>query len=127
MDLQPETSREDIQEIISKIGSLFHTKKRLTRLLVGESQLVHVETEQILEKFLGLILEVEEEPKRLKGEDLCDDFKSYDIISNEIIFSITSVDTSTKQDPIIIRDDETVSLEVNLTSTGKEDAEKAQQ
>lgn len=105
MHLRMETSREDIQEIISKTRALFLTKKRLTRLVMGESQLVHAETEEILKKFLGLIpKEVEEEIERLNGEDFPDKLNIDDIIPYEIVFA----NTSTKKDPIIIPDEETV-------------------
>lgn len=103
MHLQLETSMEDIQEIISKERPLFLTKKRLTRLIVGESQLVHVETEQILKKFLGLVPE-EEEPERLKGEDLTDTLNVNDIIPDEIVFDDTSIDVGIEKETVIITD-----------------------
>lgn len=97
-----------------KTRPLLLTKKRLTRLLVGESQLVHAESGQIL-KFLGLVLEEEEELERLKGEDFPENLNINDIILDEIVF-----DTSNKEDPIIIPDEETVLPGATSTGTGEE-------
>lgn len=115
MHLQPKTSMEDVQEISSKERPLFLTKKRLTRLLVGESQSVHVETEKILKKFLGLVPE-EEEPKRIKGEDLPDTLNLNDIIPYEIMFDDTLVDVGIEKEMVIITDEETVLSKAAPTS-----------
>lgn len=64
-NLQTEATKE-IDEILAKDKSSFRSKKRLIRLLIGETQLVHMETEQILKKLLGFIPDEEEEqPEKL--------------------------------------------------------------
>lgn len=117
VSLQQEASEKELQNIFLNSKPFFRSKKKLTRLLVGESQSVQDETEEILKKFLGLVPE-EEEPERLKGEDLSDNVNIDDIIPDEIVFDDTTVDTHTKQETIIIIDEETM-LPKDI-STGKD-------
>lgn len=70
MHLQPKTSKEEVQEILSKSKQLFQTKKRLTRILVGESLSVQDETEEFLKKFLGLVQEELEQIEIYEEEDI---------------------------------------------------------
>lgn len=126
MHLQPETSREDIQEIIYKYRPLFITKKRLTRLLVGESQSVHAETEKILKKFLGLISK--EEPKNIDYSDE-DDIPKAPIFEGEppkintndvIEVNDTPVDTENEPEIHTVTKEQTVLLEATSTGIGEE-------
>ncbi|XP_057857520.1 glutathione S-transferase U20-like [Cryptomeria japonica] len=78
-------------------------------MLISETQLVHEETEQILKKVLGLILDEEEEveedePERFEAEDLPKGVKIPDFKPNEIVLDNQPMNTQTE--PEIIHDDD---------------------
>ncbi|XP_057860638.2 uncharacterized protein LOC131069293 [Cryptomeria japonica] len=118
--------KEEKEELKANLDMAI-TKKSLTRLLIGESQSIQDETEEILKNFLGLGPE-EEEPVRIKGEDLPDTLKIDDIITDEIVFDDSQVDTHTKKEIIIIIDKETVLPEdISISKdkdNGKEEKDK---
>lgn len=91
-NLQPKAT-EEIDEILAQAKSSFISKKRFTRMLIRETQLVHEETEQILKKLLDLIPDEEEEKlERLKEEHLLDDVNIDDFSPDEIVFANQPVD-----------------------------------
>lgn len=81
-------------------------------MLIGETQSVHEEIEQILKKVLGLILDEEEEVKeveleKFEAKDLLDGFKITNFKPNEIVLDNQSVNTQTELE--IIPDDDDIS------------------
>ncbi|XP_059073479.1 uncharacterized protein LOC131874222 [Cryptomeria japonica] len=111
-NLQPEATEEELDEIIAKAKSYFRLKKRLTRMLIGETQSIHEETEQILKKVPGMISDEEEEvkedePERFEAEDLLKGVKMIDFKPDEIMLDNQPVNTQTK--PEIIPDDDDTS------------------
>ncbi|XP_059066109.1 uncharacterized protein LOC131074181 [Cryptomeria japonica] len=83
--------------------------------------LVHIETEQILKKFLGLIPDEEEEqPEKFKVEDLLDDV-DIDVFSQyEIVFTNQSEDeklVNVQSETAVIPDDDT---EIDTIGTKEE-------
>ncbi|XP_059066400.1 uncharacterized protein LOC131857713 [Cryptomeria japonica] len=97
-------TKVELDEILSKAKASFGLKKRLTRILIGETQSVHEETKQILKKVLGLILDEEEEVKevelgKFEAEDLFDGFKITD-------FKLDDQPGNTQTELEIIHDDD---------------------
>lgn len=116
VSLQPEASKEELQNILLNSKPFFRSNKRLTRLLVGESQSIQDETEEILKNFSGLIPK-EEESDRLKGDNLPDNVNIDEIIPDKISFDNTTVNKHIEQETITITDEETM-LPKDI-STGK--------
>ncbi|XP_059065914.1 uncharacterized protein LOC131857400 [Cryptomeria japonica] len=87
-NLQPKATKEELEEILAKAKSSFRSKKRLTRLLIGETQSVHEETEKILKKILVLIPDEEEVNDELewpKAENIPEGMKISDFELDEIM------------------------------------------
>lgn len=84
-NLQPKATKEEIDEILAQNKLSFRSKKRLTRMLLSEIQSVHEETEQISKKVLGLILDKEEQPVKLKSKDLPEWVKLIDCAPDKMI------------------------------------------
>ncbi|XP_059068448.1 uncharacterized protein LOC131858966 [Cryptomeria japonica] len=77
VESQREESEEEIKQIRVNAKASFRSKKRLTRMLIGETESVQKETKMLIKKALGLILDEEEEKqieedssKKLKVEEL---------------------------------------------------------
>ncbi|XP_059068172.1 uncharacterized protein LOC131858744 [Cryptomeria japonica] len=113
MSYELEARRASEDKIREKDHEIFKLNQEIDLVTKAErrnkskSQSVQDETKEILKKFLGLVPE-EEEPERTKGEELPEKLNIDDIIPDEIWFDDTTVDTHTKQETIIITDEETV-------------------
>ncbi|XP_059073401.1 uncharacterized protein LOC131874168 [Cryptomeria japonica] len=89
-NLQPEATKEELDDILLKEKSSFRSKKRLTRMLIDETQSVQQETEILLRKSLGLIPTEEEydeddEPEKINGENFPEGVKPIDFDPDDIV------------------------------------------
>ncbi|XP_059069828.1 uncharacterized protein LOC131859785 [Cryptomeria japonica] len=117
-------TKEELDETLAKAKSSFRLKKRLTRMLIKETQSVHEETEQILKKVLGSIQDEEEEvkevePGKFEAEDLPDGFKIIDFKPDEIVLDNQPVYTQTEPE-IIPNDDDTGNNNDDANATNNE-------
>ncbi|XP_057859038.1 uncharacterized protein LOC131067888 [Cryptomeria japonica] len=120
-NLQHEATQEEIDEIFAKAKSSFRSKKGLTRMLIGETQSVHEEIEQIFKKVLGLIPDEEEEvkedePKRFKVEDLPKGVKIIEFKPNEIVLDDQPMNTQSELE--VIPDDDDTGNNDNVGAPG---------
>ncbi|XP_059064620.1 uncharacterized protein LOC131856733 [Cryptomeria japonica] len=103
-------TEEELDEILANAKSYFRSKKRLTRMLIGETQSVHEETKQIFKKVLALILDEEEEvkedeSKKFEAKDLLKGVKITDFEPDEIVLDNKPMNTQTEPESIPDDDD----------------------
>lgn len=107
--LQLEASEEEIEAIKVNAKASFRSKKRLTRMLIGETESVQKETEMLIKKALGLIPNEEDEQveegssKKFKSEELPKFVKITYFEPNNKYMQDDLIDTK----PIFIHDDNT--------------------
>ncbi|XP_059067226.1 uncharacterized protein LOC131858157 [Cryptomeria japonica] len=127
-NLQPEATREDIDETLEKVKSSFRSKKRLKRMLIGETQSVHMEIELILKKLLGLLPDEEEEqPKKFEIEDILKNVDISDFTPDEIVMGDQPVDdqsVNTQTDIVVITDDDTGTNDIDTTDSEEKKVEE---
>ncbi|XP_059070821.1 uncharacterized protein LOC131860422 [Cryptomeria japonica] len=108
-------TKEEIDEILVKAKSSCRSNKRLTRVLIGEIQSIHMETEQILKNLLGLIPNEEEEKlENFETKDILNNVDISDFTPDEIVMGNQLVDEGEKIESakfktkiVIILDDDT--------------------
>lgn len=114
--LQPESSEEEIEDAQVNAKSFLRSKKRLTRMLICDTESVQKGT-ILIKKSLGLIPEVEEKdeededdtPDKLKGEDFPEGVKPTDLESDNKYLYNDPVNTK----PIDILNDDDIGNVVN--------------
>ncbi|XP_057826103.2 uncharacterized protein LOC131037880 [Cryptomeria japonica] len=100
-NLQLEVTKEQLEDVLMNSKSSFRSKKRLIRMLIGETQSVQKETKILIKKYLGLIpideeKDEEEKSETLKEEDLLDDVQIEDLQLDEILLDDQLVNTQTE-------------------------------
>ncbi|XP_059064805.1 uncharacterized protein LOC131856871 [Cryptomeria japonica] len=108
--LQPEATEEEIEQLRVNLKASFRSKKRLTRMLIGETVSVQKETKMLIKKALGLILK--EEKDEQVEEDSFEKFKSEELPKGVKVMDFELDNKYMQDDPIdtestIIPDDDT--------------------
>ncbi|XP_059073796.1 uncharacterized protein LOC131874436 [Cryptomeria japonica] len=108
--LQLEASEEEIETIKFNAKALFRSKKRLTRMLIGETESVQKETEILIKKALDLIPDEKKDEqveegcsKKFKSEELPKGVKIIDFEPDNKYMQDDPIDT----EPIFIPNDNT--------------------